>query len=85
MKENANSLSKENIFLKEDILNISKEFSNGSEKLDKIISIQRPYFNKSGLGMILETIHLIDFPKVKDRIKQRPTKTFYKNHFQKVF
>jgi len=35
--------------------------------------------------MTFETIPLIDFPKVKERIKQRPTKTFNRNHFHKVF
>jgi len=35
--------------------------------------------------MTLETILLIDFPKVKEIIKQRPTMAFYKDYFQKVF
>jgi len=52
-----------------DISNISKMFLIGFEKLKKILSVQRPYFNKSGLGMTLETISLIDFPKVKEKIK----------------
>jgi len=71
--------------LKNDVSSISKRFSIGSEKLEKILSAQRFYFNKSGLEMTSETIPLIDFPKVNERIKQRPTKAFYRNHFQKVF
>jgi len=35
--------------------------------------------------MTLEIVPLIDFPKVKERIKQRHAKGFYKNHFQRVF
>jgi len=85
LKENADNLSKENAFLKNDISSISKRFSIGFEKLEKILSAQRPYFKKSGLGMTAKTTHLIDFPKVKERIKQRPTKDFYKKHFQIFF
>jgi len=77
LRENVDSLSKENTLLKNDISSISKRLSMGFEKLKKILSIQRPYFNKSGLGMISETITLIDFPRIKERIKQRPTKIFY--------
>jgi len=82
LKENANSLSKENTFLKNDISNISKRFSIGYEKLEKILLVQRPYFNKSGLGMTSETIPPIDFPKMKERIKQRPTIFFTKIIFK---
>jgi len=71
--------------LKRDISNITKRFSKESEKLEKILSAQIPYFNKSGLGMTSKIVPLINFPKVKERIKQRPAKAFYKNHFQKVF
>jgi len=39
LKENVNFLSKENTFLKNDISNISKRFSIGSEKLEKILSV----------------------------------------------
>ncbi|XP_071724109.1 uncharacterized protein [Rutidosis leptorrhynchoides] len=85
LKENENNLLKENALLKTDLSNISKKFSIGSEKFEKILSAQRPYFNKSGLGMSAETIPLIDFPKVKERIKKRLSKKAYKNHFKKVF
>ncbi|XP_071724666.1 uncharacterized protein [Rutidosis leptorrhynchoides] len=85
LKESEDNLSKENAFLKTDLSNISKKFSIGSEKLEKVLSIQRPYFNKSGLGMTEETIPLIDFPKVKERIKKRPSREAYKNHFKRVF
>jgi len=37
--ENFDLLSKENAILKEDISNITKRFSKGSKKLEKILSV----------------------------------------------
>jgi len=70
---------------KKEISNISKKFSKWSEKFEKILSAQIPYFNKFDLGMNNETTPLIDFPKVMEKLRQRPSKSFYKNHFKKVF
>lgn len=85
LEQKVDSLEKENVCLKSDFSCLSKRFSDGSEKLEKILSIQRPYFKKEGLGMSSTTVPLIDFPKVKERLMQRPSKKVYEDHFKKVF
>jgi len=37
------------------------------------------------LGLNKESVLLIDFPKVNEKLRQRPLKSAYKNHFEKGF
>ena len=55
VKEGRDFLFKENEFLKKEILEITFKFSKGSETLKHILSIQIPYYNKSGLGFVKES------------------------------
>ncbi|GAV64500.1 hypothetical protein CFOL_v3_08018 [Cephalotus follicularis] len=53
LEDNTISLEKENEFLKVEIDALKKtfsKFSNSSEKLDKLLGLQRCVFNKAGLG-----------------------------------
>ena len=85
VKENRDFLSKENTVLKKEVSELISKFSKGSETLKHILSIQIPYYNKSGFGFVKKSDSLIDFPKVKKRLKQRPHRPVYKNHFKRNF
>jgi len=85
LKESCDSLSKINEFFKKEFSNTTTKFSNGSKTLKRILSIQIPYCNKSGLCFNKGSNVLINFPKFNERPRQRPLRLAYKNHFQKVF
>jgi len=77
-QESQDLVLKENKHLKKEVSNVMKIFSIGSKSLEHILSIQITYYKEFGLGCKISNDLQNDFPRIEERIKQRPLKILYK-------
>jgi len=71
--------------LKKEAFNVTKRYYIGSKTLEYILSIQITYYNNFGLGRKITNDLQNDFPRFKERTKQRPLKIVYKHHLKNKF
>jgi len=72
IKEDKDILQKKVDSYKEEISKVCKKFSLSSKTFEHVLSIQMPYYNKSGLGFENASEIKNDFSKVRERLKRRP-------------